>query len=74
MLLAGLFVYDVFWVFATEVMTTVATSIKAPILLMFPQDLLDVGFAAAQKHAMLGLGDIVIPGSFASFLSALPRQ
>lgn len=67
MLLAGLFVYDVFWVFATDVMATVATSVKAPILLLFPQDLLTNGWEA-KKFAMLGLGDIVIPGIFLALL------
>lgn len=66
-LLAGLFVYDIFWVFATEVMSTVATSVNAPILLMFPQDLLINGFKSS-KFAMLGLGDIVIPGIFLALL------
>lgn len=67
-LLSGLFIYDVFWVFATEVMTTVAKGIDAPILLMFPQDLLRNGWLAANKHGMLGLGDIVIPGIFVALL------
>lgn len=52
-MLAGLFVYDVFWVFATDVMTTVATGINAPILLQFPQDLFQAGWQA-KKYAMLG--------------------
>jgi minor histocompatibility antigen H13 len=55
MMLAGLFVYDIFWVFATDVMTTVATGINAPILLMFPQDMLRHGPLAATKHSMLGV-------------------
>lgn len=67
-LLSGLFIYDVFWVFATDVMTTVAKSIDAPILLMFPQDLLRNGWLGASKHGMLGLGDIVIPGIFVALL------
>uniref|UniRef100_A0A915M5I6 Signal peptide peptidase n=1 Tax=Meloidogyne javanica TaxID=6303 RepID=A0A915M5I6_MELJA len=67
-LLAGLFIYDVFWVFATDVMTTVAKGIDAPILLMFPQDLLRNGWLNASKHGMLGLGDIVIPGIFVALL------
>lgn len=67
-LLSGLFIYDVFWVFATEVMTTVAKGIDAPILLMFPQDLLRNGWIDASKHGMLGLGDIVIPGIFVALL------
>uniref|UniRef100_A0A914YJS7 Uncharacterized protein n=1 Tax=Panagrolaimus superbus TaxID=310955 RepID=A0A914YJS7_9BILA len=67
-LLFGLFFYDIFWVFGTDVMTTVAKSIDAPILLMFPQDLLAHGWQKASKHGMLGLGDIVIPGIFIALL------
>ncbi|PAV91134.1 hypothetical protein WR25_10953 [Diploscapter pachys] len=67
-LLAGLFVYDVFWVFATDVMTSVAKGIDAPILLQFPQDIFINGWKDAKKHSMLGLGDIVIPGVFIALL------
>jgi len=67
-LLSGLFIYDVFWVFGTDVMTTVAKGIDAPILLMFPQDILRKGWLDASKHGMLGLGDIVIPGIFIALL------
>lgn len=67
-LLSGLFVYDVFWVFGTglfmaegdSVMVSVAKNFNAPIKLLFPkcyppQD---------KQFSMLGLGDIVIPGIF----------
>lgn len=33
LLLLGLFFYDIFWVYGTDVMVTVATSIDAPIKL-----------------------------------------
>lgn len=66
-LLGGLFVYDIFWVFGTNVMVTVAKSFDAPIKLVFPQDLLEKGLAA-NNFAMLGLGDIVIPGIFIALL------
>ncbi|CAK6977197.1 minor histocompatibility antigen H13 isoform X1 [Scomber scombrus] len=66
-LLGGLFVYDVFWVFGTNVMVTVAKSFEAPIKLVFPQDLLERGLNAS-NFAMLGLGDIVIPGIFIALL------
>jgi minor histocompatibility antigen H13 len=59
-LLAGLFFYDIFWVFGTDVMVTVATSFDAPIKLLFPRDI----FAEKYAFALLGLGDIVIPGIF----------
>ncbi|XP_037449255.1 signal peptide peptidase 1-like [Triticum dicoccoides] len=57
-LLAGLFFYDIFWVFFTPVMVSVAKSFDAPIKLLFPTA------DAARPFSMLGLGDIVIPGIF----------
>nr|XP_043615285.1 signal peptide peptidase-like [Erigeron canadensis] len=57
-LLGGLFFYDIFWVFFTPVMVSVAKSFDAPIKLVFPTR--DV----ARPFSMLGLGDIVIPGIF----------
>jgi len=66
-LLSGLFIYDIFWVFGTNVMVTVAKSFEAPIKLVFPQDLLVNGLSAS-NFAMLGLGDIVIPGIFIALL------
>ena len=59
-LLWGLFFYDIFWVYGTDVMVTVAMNIDAPIKLSFPVDLT----ATPPKFSMLGLGDIVIPGIF----------
>ncbi|XP_024639567.1 signal peptide peptidase 1 [Medicago truncatula] len=53
--MAGLFVYDIFWVFFTHVMVTVAKSFEAPIKLLFPTA------DSARLFSMLGLGDIVIP-------------
>ncbi|XP_045502015.1 minor histocompatibility antigen H13 [Colias croceus] len=66
-LLSGLFLYDIFWVFGTNVMVTVAKSFEAPIKLVFPQDLLTNGLNAS-NFAMLGLGDIVVPGIFIALL------
>lgn len=39
------------------VMITVAKSFDAPIKLLFPQDLIENGLLAANKFAMLGLGE-----------------
>ncbi|PIC34230.1 hypothetical protein B9Z55_013948 [Caenorhabditis nigoni] len=68
LLLCGLFLYDIFWVFGTDVMTSVAKGIDAPILLQFPQDIYRNGPWEANKYSMLGLGDIVIPGIFIALL------
>ncbi len=37
------------------------------LLVIFPQDLIEHGFNA-EKYALLGLGDIVIPGIFIALL------
>jgi len=63
-LLGGLFFYDIFWVFGTDVMVTVAKSFDAPVKLLFPKQL----FAEQLQFSMLGLGDIVIPGIFIALL------
>jgi len=63
-LLSGLFFYDIFWVFGTEVMVSVAKSFDAPVKLLFPKSL----FAQELQFSMLGLGDIVIPGIFIALL------
>jgi len=70
-LLGGLFLYDIFWVFCTDVMITVAKSFEAPIALKVPQDIwwTESAYSAMnQNMAMLGLGDIVIPGIFVALL------
>lgn len=59
-LLAGLFVYDIFWVFGTDVMVSVAKSFDVPVKLLFPRDVIA---SPNSGFSMLGLGDIVIPGS-----------
>ncbi|KAG7578919.1 Reverse transcriptase domain [Arabidopsis thaliana x Arabidopsis arenosa] len=54
-LLTGIFFYDIFWVFFTPVMVSVAKSFDAPIKLLFPTG------DAHRPYPMLVLGDIVIP-------------
>ncbi|EGD80113.1 H13 protein [Salpingoeca rosetta] len=66
-LLGGLFIYDIFWVFGTDVMVTVAKSLDAPIKIVFPRDFMEK-FFGGQQHAILGLGDIVLPGAVLAFL------
>ena len=66
-LLIGLFFYDIFWVFGTEVMVTVAKSLDGPIKLLFPREGLEKVDGKLQL-SLLGLGDIVIPGFFLALL------
>ena len=65
-LLCLLFFYDIFWVFGTPVMVTVAKNLDGPIKLMFPKQipLLDT----AKDFNMIGLGDIVIPGIYVALM------
>jgi len=72
-LLGGLFFYDIFWVFGTEVMVSVAKTIDAPIKILFPTDFLTNGIFGTQ-HSMLGLGDIVIPGIMIALLARFDSQ
>ncbi|KAI8966482.1 signal peptide peptidase-domain-containing protein [Daldinia sp. FL1419] len=53
--LLGLFFYDIYMVFYTPYMVTVATKLDVPIKLVFE---------GPTKASMLGLGDIVVPGIF----------
>ena len=53
-LLWALFFYDIFWVFGSDVMVTVAMKFDVPIKLKFPN--------GEGKFSILGLGDMVIPG------------
>jgi len=58
LIFGGLIAYDVYFVFASDVMMTVAGGVNLPIKLMFP--------TATGHLAILGLGDIVIPGLLCS--------
>lgn len=69
-LLSGLFVYDIFWVFGSKsvfgsnVMVSVAKQFEGPIKLVFPQ----FPGASSKDMSMLGLGDIVVPGLFVALM------
>ena len=58
LIFAGLILYDVYFVFGSDVMMTVAKGVDLPIKLLFP--------ANQGQFAMIGLGDIVIPGLLCS--------
>ncbi|KIM31641.1 hypothetical protein M408DRAFT_327119 [Serendipita vermifera MAFF 305830] len=66
-LLSGLFLYDIWWVFGskpvfgTSVMVAVAQGLDAPIKILWPKSKYIFG---SNDHTMLGLGDIVVPGMF----------
>lgn len=60
LILAALFFYDIYFVFFTPMMVTVATNLDVPIKLLFPRPPQEG--ETVRKLAMLGLGDIVLPG------------
>ncbi|EKE38696.1 hypothetical protein ENUP19_0303G0012 [Entamoeba nuttalli] len=64
-MLIALFCYDIFWVFGSEVMLTVATHVDGPIKFIFPKD---GNFIFTQQVSLLGLGDIAIPGIFIALM------
>ena len=82
-LLSLLFFYDIFWVFFTPVMVSVAKNIEGPVKLMFPK--LQEAIEAMRRekgddnqyadkpydpreYNMIGLGDIVIPGVYVALM------
>ena len=67
-LLVGLFFYDIFWVFGTDVMVTVAKNLDGPIKILFPRSLVPNAETGKIELSLLGLGDIVIPGFFLALL------
>jgi minor histocompatibility antigen H13 len=67
-LLVGLFFYDIFWVFGTDVMVTVAKSLDGPIKILFPRSLVKDPVSGRIDMSLLGLGDIVLPGFFLALL------
>ncbi|ORE17730.1 hypothetical protein BCV71DRAFT_243873 [Rhizopus microsporus] len=73
-LLSGLFFYDIFWVFYTPVMVSVAKNFDAPIKLLWPRHIIEYIYGKATSFAMLGLGDIVIPGIFVALTLRYDRH
>ncbi|ELU45081.1 signal peptide peptidase domain-containing protein [Rhizoctonia solani AG-1 IA] len=66
-LLSGLFLYDIWWVFGTKVMVTVATSLTIPIKLLWPRSILtSLSILPPPEKGsstmLLGLGDVAVPG------------
>ncbi|KZF20917.1 hypothetical protein L228DRAFT_284827 [Xylona heveae TC161] len=62
LILGALFFYDIYFVFFTPIMVTVATSLDIPIKLLFPRPAAPGTDPSKTSLAMLGLGDVVLPG------------
>lgn len=77
LLYAAMIAYDCIFVFASDVMVKVATSIENPMKFIFPSDLFvaistqqeihnNINKASRQEFSMIGFGDIFIPALLAS--------
>ncbi|KAI9838994.1 MAG: hypothetical protein M1819_004202 [Sarea resinae] len=62
LVLGALFFYDIYFVFYTPIMVTVAKSLDIPIKLLFPRPAAPGADPLIPSLAMLGLGDVVLPG------------
>lgn len=74
-LMAAFFAYDVYFVFFSDIMLTVAKTLNIPAKLLFPRTretfALSNSSVGDGNFAMLGLGDIILPGCFIAFVSRL---
>lgn len=64
LLLSGLFFYDIYFVFGTEIMEKVATGLNIPMKILLPHP--GSSWGEPLKFSLLGLGDIIVPGTVAS--------
>ena len=67
LILGSLFFYDIYFVFFTPMMKTVATELEIPAKLVFPRPKHPSESNDSRPTAMLGLGDIVLPGLLIGF-------
>ena len=67
LILGALFFYDIYFVFFTPMMVTVATELDIPAKLMIPRARRPGEANTETPMSMLGLGDIVLPGILIAF-------
>ena len=67
LVLTALFFYDIYFVFFTPLMITVATNLDIPVKLLFPRPPGVNDDPNKKALSMLGLGDVVIPGMMIGF-------
>lgn len=66
LIMSVLFFYDIFFVFGTTYMVTVAKNLELPIKIILPINETLVENKKKFEFALLGLGDIILPGAFIS--------
>ena len=67
LVLCALFVYDIYFVFFTPLMVTVATKLDIPAKLLFPRPSGPYDDPTKKHLSMLGLGDVILPGMMIGF-------
>ena len=67
LILGVLFIYDIYFVFFTPLMVTVATQLDIPAKLVFPRPSRPTEDPTKPALFMLGLGDIILPGMMIGF-------
>ena len=67
LILGALFLYDIYFVFFTPLMVTVATRLDIPAKLVFPRPSRPTEDPTEKALFMLGLGDIILPGMMIGF-------
>ena len=61
-LLSSLFIYDIFFVYFTNIMKIISLNLDIPLILKFPNTI------SKSNYNTIGLGDIIIPGFFISLM------
>ena len=69
-LLGGLFLYDILWVFGSNVMLEVALNIEGPVKLIIPKAIESSG----ANYNLLGLGDVIIPGAYIALMHRIDQD
>lgn len=71
--MAAFFFYDIYFVFFTPIMITVAKKIAIPVKIVWPREPntfnMWLPYSDTTKFTLLGLGDIMLPGMYISLLS-----
>lgn len=69
------FFYDIYFVFFTPVMITVAKKITIPVKIVWPRELdtlsIWTSYSDTAKFTLLGLGDIILPGIYIALLARI---
>lgn len=71
--LIAFFFYDIYFVFFTPIMITVAKKVAIPVKIVWPREsnAIDIWlpYSDTTKFTLLGLGDIILPGIYIALLS-----